>query len=78
VTGATWSLPGDEAVLFLRTVIANGDFTQYWQHHTRCDYQRIHSAPYQENSPLPHAIRDFLAQGETHPTGYALPCGKIT
>jgi hypothetical protein len=48
VTGARWSLPGGEAVLLLRAVIANGDFTEYWQHHVRCDYQRTHAALYQE------------------------------
>jgi hypothetical protein len=48
VTGATWSLPGGEAVLLLRTVIANGDFTEYSQHHLSGDYQRTHAALYQE------------------------------
>jgi len=48
VTGARWSLPGGEAVLLLRAVIANGDFTEYWQHHMRRDYQRTHAALYQE------------------------------
>ncbi|MFE5375777.1 hypothetical protein [Streptomyces mirabilis] len=48
VTGARWSLPGGEAVLLLRTVIANGDFTEYWQHHMRCEYQRTHTTLYQE------------------------------
>jgi hypothetical protein len=47
VTGARWGLPGGEAVLLLRAVIANGDFTEYWQHHMRCDYQRTHAALYQ-------------------------------
>jgi hypothetical protein len=48
VTEARWGLPGVEAVLLLRAVIANGDFTEYWQHHMRCDYQRIHAALYHQ------------------------------
>jgi hypothetical protein len=39
VTGARWSLPGGEAVLLLRAVIANGDFNEYWSYHVRREYQ---------------------------------------
>ena len=48
ITGARWSLPGGEAVLLLRAVVANGDFEDYWQFHVRREYQRTHAALYQE------------------------------
>jgi hypothetical protein len=48
VTGARWSLPGGEAVLLLRAVIANGDFEEYWQFHVRREYQRTHAVLYQK------------------------------
>jgi hypothetical protein len=48
VTGARWSLPGGEAVLLLRAVIANGDFPEYWRYHVLSDYQRTHAALYQD------------------------------
>jgi hypothetical protein len=47
VTGARWSLPGGEAVLLLRTVIANGDFPEYWRYHVLRDHQRTHQTLYQ-------------------------------
>jgi hypothetical protein len=48
VTGARWSLPGGEAVLLLRAVIANGDFEDYWKFHVHREYQRTHAVLYQE------------------------------
>lgn len=48
VTGARWSLPGGEAVLLLRAVIANGDFNEYWSYHVRREYQRTHAPLYKE------------------------------
>jgi hypothetical protein len=47
VTGARWSLPGGEAVLLLRAVIANGDFEDYWHFHVHREYQRTHATLYQ-------------------------------
>jgi hypothetical protein len=48
VTGARWSLPGGEAVLLLRAVIANGDFEEYWAFHVGREYQRTHARLYRE------------------------------
>ena len=45
-------LPCGEAVLLLRAVVANGDFTEYWQYHLRCDCQRTHAALCQEQLPI--------------------------
>jgi hypothetical protein len=52
ITGARWSLPGAEAVLLLRAVIANGDFDQYWQFHLHREYQRTHASRYQDQFAL--------------------------
>lgn len=30
ITGARWTLDGAEAVLKLRALISNGDFSEYW------------------------------------------------
>lgn len=43
ITGARWGLPGAEAILGLRALIANGDLHAYWRFHL--DHQ--HQARYQ-------------------------------
>jgi hypothetical protein len=52
VTGARWSVAGAEAVLLLRTVIANGDFDQYWRYHVQQDHHRTHIRRYQQQFAL--------------------------
>lgn len=52
ITGARWSLPGAEAVLLLRAVIANGDFDQYWQFHLDAEYHRTHATRYKDQFAL--------------------------
>ena len=52
ITGARWSLPGAEAVLLLRAVIANSDFDQYWQYHLNQEHQRIHTSRYKDELTL--------------------------
>ena len=42
ITGARWGLPGAEAVLTMRAVIANGDFDQYWRYHLAREHQRLY------------------------------------
>jgi hypothetical protein len=42
IGGARWGLDGAEAVLTLRAVIANGDFTEYWRYHLAREHQRLH------------------------------------
>ena len=42
ITGARWSLGGAEAILKLRALHANGDFSQYWPWHLRRERQRIY------------------------------------
>ncbi|MDT0470007.1 ISKra4 family transposase [Streptomyces gibsoniae] len=49
VTGARWSLTGAEAVLLLRAMIDNGDFDAYWEYHGRLEYERQHTARYQQD-----------------------------
>ena len=46
LTGARWSLKGAEAVLRLRSLLASGDFDEYWEFHLRQEYQRNHADHY--------------------------------
>jgi hypothetical protein len=48
ITGARWSLPGAEAILKLRALIANGDFDTYWTWHQQQELTRNHLTRYQE------------------------------
>jgi hypothetical protein len=45
ITGARWGLQGAEAILKLRTLIANGDFNAYWAYHLTREHQRNHPHP---------------------------------
>jgi hypothetical protein len=49
ITGARWSLQGAEAILKLRTLIANGDFEAYWHFHLRREHERVHHAQYRDS-----------------------------
>jgi hypothetical protein len=49
ITGARWSLEGAEAILKLRTLIANGDFDAYWCFHLLREHERIHHAKYRDS-----------------------------
>jgi hypothetical protein len=46
LTGARWGLEGAEAVLKLRTLRANGDFTAYWRFHLSRERRRLHASRY--------------------------------
>jgi hypothetical protein len=52
ITGARWGLPGAEAVLLLRAVIANGDFPAYWSYHLQQEHKRTHTSRYQHQYNL--------------------------
>ena len=54
ITGARWGLDGAEAILKLRAVHANGDFDDYWAHHTAQEQRRIHQTRY-ANAVIPRA-----------------------
>jgi hypothetical protein len=47
ITGARWGLDGAEAILKLRALINNGDFSEYWPFHLRQEHQRIHRSRYE-------------------------------
>jgi hypothetical protein len=51
ITGARWSLKGAEAVLKLRSLVASGDFDEYWQFHLQQEYQRNHADHYADGEP---------------------------
>ncbi|MCW5969335.1 MAG: ISKra4 family transposase [Blastocatellales bacterium] len=46
ITGARWRLKGAEAILRLRSLLASGDFDEYWEYHLEQEYQRNHAAQY--------------------------------
>jgi hypothetical protein len=52
VAGARWSLEGAQAVLLLRTLIANEDFDSYWAYHLDQQFQRVHASKYQDHYSL--------------------------
>jgi hypothetical protein len=52
ITGARWGLPGAEAILKLRGLIANGNFGAYWAFHLRQEHQRIHQSRHRDSLTL--------------------------
>lgn len=52
ITGARWSLPGAQAMLWLRALRANGDLNQYWHWHITQERQRNHLSRYQDGLTL--------------------------
>jgi hypothetical protein len=51
ITGARWGLSGAEAILKLRALTSNNDFTDYWTYHLTQEHQRNHQTRYAPNSP---------------------------
>jgi hypothetical protein len=52
ITGARWSLPGAQAMLWLRAIRANGDLNQYWNWHITQEHQRNHLIRYKDSHTL--------------------------
>jgi hypothetical protein len=52
ITGARWSLPGAQAMLWLRALRANGDLNAYWTCHIEREHQRNHLSRYQPDLGL--------------------------
>ncbi|MFD7057763.1 ISKra4 family transposase [Streptomyces mirabilis] len=52
ITGSRWSVPGAEALLQLRAIISNGDFTAYWRYHVRQEHTRLYPRPDQADYRL--------------------------
>jgi hypothetical protein len=52
ITGARWGLVGAEAVLRLRTLVANGDLDAYWRFHAAREHERLYPAPSRQNYTL--------------------------
>ncbi len=50
ITGARWSLPGAQAMLWLRAIHASGDTDQYWTYHITQEHQRNHLSLYQDSN----------------------------
>lgn len=56
ITGAVWRLESAEAVLRLRALCSNGDFSEYWDFHEKQDHQRNHARDY-ANAKAPPTLR---------------------
>ncbi|MEU9708590.1 ISKra4 family transposase [Streptomyces sp. NPDC047967] len=52
ITGARWGLHGAEAVLRLRTLVANGDLDAYWRYHSAREHERLYPTPDQQDFNL--------------------------
>jgi hypothetical protein len=52
ITGARWSLPGAQAMLWLRAIAASGDTGAYWDYHIAREHQRNHLSRYQDGLDL--------------------------
>ena len=52
ITGARWSLPGAQAMLWMRAIAASGDLTPYWTWHITREHHRNHLSKFQ-NPPTP-------------------------
>ena len=52
ITGARWSLPGAQAMLWMRAINASGDLDAYWTYHIQQEHQRNHLSRYNGNLAL--------------------------
>ena len=52
ITGARWGLEGAQAILWLRTLRANGDLDAYWDWHITQEHHRNHLSRYQDSLGL--------------------------
>ncbi len=50
ITGARWGLAGAEAILKLRAVWSNGDWTAYWAYHLAQEQQSVHRSRFAASS----------------------------
>jgi hypothetical protein len=46
ITGARWSLPGAQAMLWMRAISASGDLDAYWDYHITQEHHRNHLSHY--------------------------------
>lgn len=52
ITGARWGLPGAQAILWLRAILASGDLHTYWTWHIQQEHQRNHLSRYKDDLQL--------------------------
>ena len=64
LTGGRWSLDGAEAVLKLRAVRANGDWSSYWGYHLAEERKRIHESRFARGI-ISHAADQSLSGSHT-------------
>jgi len=52
ITGARWTTPGAQAILWLRAIWASGDEHAYWTWHTQQEHHRNHTSRYHSQLDL--------------------------
>jgi len=52
ITGARWSLPGAQAMLWMRAINASGDLDAYWNYHIQQEHHRNHLSRYNDSHTL--------------------------
>jgi len=52
ITGARWTTPGAQAILWHRAIHANHDYHAYWQYHLQQEHHRNHLSKYQNPDTL--------------------------
>jgi hypothetical protein len=55
ITGARWSLPGAQAMLWMRAIAASGDLPAYWNWHTTREHHRNHLSKLHDPPAPQHA-----------------------
>ena len=60
IAGARWSLPGAQAMLWMRAIAASGDLSPYWNWHITREHQRNHLSRLQ-NPPAPQDTLQLAA-----------------
>jgi hypothetical protein len=60
IAGARWSLPGAQAMLWMRAIAASGDLGPYWNWHITQEHQRNHLSKLQ-NPPAPQDTLQLAA-----------------
>jgi hypothetical protein len=57
IAGARWSLPGAQAMLWMRAIAASGDTTAYWDWHITREHQRNHLSKLQNPPEPPNTLQ---------------------
>ena len=67
ITGARWRLDRAEAVLRLRSILASGDFDEYWQFHEAEEWRRNRISKYAGDLVPSSQTHDYAISGSSGP-----------